>query len=495
MRPRVAGPVDELHVSQRNHEVAGSIGIPYRDAMDPSSLERLRGYLAQLAPGTRALLMRECERALGSGRDAVAELVLDELRRAVRGSDNERSRGPEVRRQVFRPLEPFLVDGGVAHCPGRIRRPALEAVWQWLSQERLAAQTHELETTLSDVAGGGAAAAVAALRAYRAMAGEAIAVALGSAAGRGGERLPARLAVPKVTEDLAPIGAVLAADEALENFAARLPPTMTTFGPAQIGVMLAAFDAPALQTPLMMPFALAVVAARLAAPWQIVRLAIHMAGSDDEARVAAVPHGIAVTMALDELSRLCAVLRTDIRRGHLDHLADHLKTVHDGVRGLRTELDLRAESTWGRQLAAIRKDISSALKAMIESVPGRVQRLLRSRTDRDIGPTSQLDASEIDETAALIGLVAVCRGFAGELALSEVTQRAFTELQHYVERATAALVEQLKGSDARVRAFRQQQVDVAVRFCTPLFGADFAALMARAAENAGPTLRAAVRAG
>ncbi|MGB3272421.1 MAG: hypothetical protein WBA66_05950 [Xanthobacteraceae bacterium] len=464
--------------------------------MDQSSLDRLREFLAQLAPGTKALLMRECERALAQGGDAVADLVLGELRRSVRGTGNERSRGVDSRRQVFLPLEPFLVDAGAAVSPGRIRRPALEAVWQWLSQEVLVAPTRDLEAALGEADGGGAPmAAVAAVRAYRVAAGEAIAAVVASTAGRDGERLPARLAVPKVAEDLAPIGAVLAANEALEGFAGRLPGVMTAFGPAQIGAVLASLDAPLLKTPLVLPFALAAVAGRLASPWQIVRLAIHIAGSDDEARVAAVPYGVAVTIALDELARLCVVLRADIRRGRFDHVADHLKAVHDGVRGLRTELDLRGDSAWGRQLAAIRKDVSGALQAEIANVPGRARRLLRPRTDRDIGPTTRLDPTEVDETAAMIGLVAVCRSYAGELALSEVTQRAFTELQYDVERATTALVGQLKGAEGRARAFRQHQVEVALRFCTPLFGADFTSLMARAAENAGPEPRPAARAG
>jgi hypothetical protein len=464
--------------------------------MDQSSLDRLREFLAELAPGTRALLMRECERALGRGDDIIADLVLGELRRSARATASERSRGVESRRQVFLPLEPFLTDGGAAVSPGRIRRPALEAVWQWLSQEALVAPTRDLETALGEAAGGGAAApAVAALAAYRVAAGEAIATVVAAAAGAGGERLPARLAVPRVAEDLAPIGAVLAAHEALEGFGERLPGVMTVFGPAQMGAVLGALDAPSLKTALVLPFALATVAGRLAAPWQIVRLAIHIAGSDDETRVAAVPYGVAVTLALDELARLCVVLRADIRRGRFDHVAEHLKAVHDGVRGLRTELDLRGDSVWGRRLAAIRREISGALQAEIETVPGRVRRLLRPRPDRDIGASSRLDPIEVDETAAMIGLVAVCRGVAGELALSEVTQRAFTELRHDVERSTTALVGQLKGAEGRARAFRQHQVEVAVRFCTPLFGADFASLMARAAENAGADPRSAARAG
>lgn len=464
--------------------------------MNQSSLERLREFLAQLAPGTRARLMRECERVLEGGEDAVAGMVLDELRRAVRGPGSERARGVEARRQVFLSLEPFLVDGGAPVCPGRIRRPALEAVWQWLSLEALPAPTRALEAALAEAARDAAPAqAAAALRAYRAEAGQAIVAVAASAGGRGGERLPARLAVPKVVEDLAPIGAVLVAHEALENFAARIPGLMTVFGPEQVAAVLAGLDQPALKAPLVLPFALALAAARLSAPWQIVRLPIQIAGSDDETRVAAVPHGVAVTMTLDHLARVAVLLRADIRRGRLAEVASHLKTAHDGVRGLRTELDLRSDSTWGRKLAAVRRDISGALQAEIESVPARVRRLLRPRAERDIGPATRLDPIEIDETAARIGLVAMCRSVAGELAASEVTQRAFTELRHYVEHSTAALVEQLKAGDPRARAFRQHQIDVAVRFCAPLFGADFAALMARAAAHAAFEPRPAVRVG
>ena len=75
--------------------------------------------------------------------------------------------------------------------------------------------------------------------------------------------------------------------------------------------------------------------------------------------------------------------------------ASNSKTLHDGVRGLRTELDLRNDSAWGRQLTAIRADISNSLQSEIESVPGRVRRLLRQRADKDIAaaPRSTLRRS------------------------------------------------------------------------------------------------------
>ena len=276
-----------------------------------------------------------------------------------------------------------------------------------------------------------------------------------------------------------PIGAVLSAHEALDTLNGRLPSYLRIFADSQIASVMAALNVPALQTPLVLPFALSLVMQRLSAPWQIIRLAIKIAASDDEIRVAATSYGVAVTMALHDLASVAASLRADIKRGQFNDVAEHLKTIHDGVRGLRTELDLRNDSPWGKQLTSLRADISNALQSEIDSVPGRVRRLLRQRADKDISASSRLDPSEVDETADLIDFVAVCRTYASELAINEVTLRTFSDLQHYVEHSTEALVQSLRGADSRARAFRQQQVKAAIRFCDVLFGHDYASLMSQ----------------
>ena len=149
---------------------------------------------------------------------------------------------------------------------------------------------------------------------------------------------------------------------------------------------------PTLQAPQLLPFALSLLMQRLMAPWQIIRIAIRMAASDDEVRVAATPYGMAVTIALHDLFCLAVNLRTDIKRGHFTNVGDNLKSLHDGVRGLRTELDLRQDSTWGRQLASIRAEISNTLQSEIDSVPGRVRRILRQRSDKDILAGARVDS-------------------------------------------------------------------------------------------------------
>src|SRR6201999_3712057 len=96
----------------------------------------------------------------------------------------------------------------------------------------------------------------------------------------------------------------------------------------------------------------------------------------------------------------------------------------------------------------------------------------------------RIDSTEVDDTAALIDFVAVCRTYADELAINEVTLRTYSDLQQYVEKATEALVESLRSGDARARAYRHMQAEAAIRFSEVLFGRDYALLMRRAAENA-----------
>ncbi|HEY3796443.1 MAG TPA: hypothetical protein VGM09_31860, partial [Bradyrhizobium sp.] len=96
---------------------------------------------------------------------------------------------------------------------------------------------------------------------------------------------------------------------------------------------------------------------------------------------------------------------------------------------------------------------------------------------------------------ALIDFVAVCRTYASELAINEVTLRTYSDLQQYVEKSTESLVQALRGGDARTRSYRQMQVQAAIRFCELLFGHDYASLMSRAAENAVTGERTTSRAG
>lgn len=459
--------------------------------MSQSSIEKLREFLAQLPPKSQALLMREFERAIERGDDAtVPNFVLGELRKIVRKPDQTQApRTDDPARLVFAPLEPFLVENSPNIRPGQIRRSSLAPVWLWMSREGIQADVKAFEEALAQ----GAPDLDRAVRKIQLAIADKIAAV--TAPGPERHRILGRIGAPGVVEDLPSIGAVLKVCETLDTLSIRLPGHLRLFGEPQIASVSNALNLPSLQKPLMLPFALSIVMQRLMAPWQIIRLGISVAGSDDEVRVAGTPYGVAVTMAIQDLSRIVGELRNDIRRGQFKTISDHLKTLHDSVRGLRTELDIRSDSAWGRQLSSIRAEISNALQSEIDGVPGRVRRLLRQRPDKDINANSRIDPTEVDETAALIDFVATCRNYASELAINEVTMRAYNDLQQYIEKATETLVESLRGGDPKAKAFRRMQVTAAIRFCDVLFGPDYASLMSRAAEMANMGERKSSRAG
>src|SRR4051812_11747016 len=148
-------PVDALAV-RRHFSATGR--------MSQTSTERLREYLAQLPPQSQALLMREFERALERGEDTVvANFVLEQLRKVVRGSDEEEEAPPRTddpARLLFRTLEPFLVDGSFPIRPGQIRRASLAPIWQWLTRDGAAEAVLEFEASLSKARETGATATI-----------------------------------------------------------------------------------------------------------------------------------------------------------------------------------------------------------------------------------------------------------------------------------------------------------------------------------------------
>jgi hypothetical protein len=196
-----------------------------------------------------------------------------------------------------------------------------------------------------------------------------------------------------------------------------------------------------------------------------------------------------VKIVLTEVERLVRKLKSALKRGQANELAGVLKEIHDTARGLRTEMDLAVDSPWARRLSNVRAEIATLLKHLVESMPGRVRRLLRPRPSKEIAPGSQLDDTDVEETEGLIAFVGACRTYAGELAINEMTLRAYSEVQHYLESNTQMLIDGLRAAKPAELRFRQSQVDAAVRFCAKIFGQEYAALLAKAADVAANSER------
>jgi hypothetical protein len=464
-----------------------------------ATVDQLRQYLRELKPSARSLLIAKLERGLLAGEDVVgADLILQELRHIVREQREGAPRIGNCARLFFAPLEPFLVDDAADHKhPGRIARCALEQLWTWVRRDLLPGEAKLLADGVSAaLLAGDAPKAEHLMRAFQDRAVPAIAAALAAAAGdeRIRRRMLAQIGTPRAAEDAVVLMRVLKARDTLAWVGARLPTVIVDLADGRLDEAKALVDTAAARDAEVLLLALLVVMGRLAAPWQLIRLAVRAAGSDVAARVAETSFAVTVNVVLAELERLVGELRADLHGGGGVAVGALLKTIHDAARGLRTELELPVDSSWGRALGALRTQISDLLKSEIESMPGRVRRLLRPRPSTEIAAYSVLDAEDVAETEALVEFVGTCRYFAAELAMSEMTRRAYSELQQYLDSGTRALLDGLRHAGDSDRNFRQSQVEAAARFCGKVFGPDYAAMLAKAAEVAGAPERKLARA-
>jgi hypothetical protein len=456
--------------------------------VDGLLVERLRQYLKELHPDARALLMGELERGLLRGEDMPgAELVLQELRRDAR--DHSRAKRPgNLARLFFQPLEPFLVDDIAAHHhPGRIARVTLEPVWEWVGRDLMPGEAKAVtEQVAAAFERGEIARAEQLASGFQDRAVTRIEEALNAAASdeKVHRRLSAQIGTQRAIEDATAVMTVLKARHALTAFGSRLPGHIKAFDDSIAGDVKALIDSPASGGPKLFLYALVMTMSRLASPWQLIRLATRAAGSDSVTRISETPYSVAVEIVFAEVERMAGELKAELRTGRGLATGALLKSIHDAARGIRTEIDLTHDSPWTRRLAALRSQVSDLLKGEIEGLNGRVRRLLRPRPTKEIAPNSSVDSGEVQDTEALIEFAGACRAYASELAVNELTTRAWSELEQYLDTTTTSLVENLRNAGPSDRTFRQSQLDAAVRFCAKVFGEEYAQVLVKARDAA-----------
>lgn len=467
-------------------------------ASEEQNADKLRQYLRVLKPEARALLVAELERGLLRGEGLPGtDLVLQELRTSMRGAPQPPERTGSPARLFFAPVEPFLVDDQPEFPhEGRIGRPTLAAIWDWICRDLApeAAKAYVTEASRQLLAND-TAGAEATARAFQDRVVQLVNAALVAAQAddKDRRRLAVQIGTPRAMEDVHRLASMLRARDTINALSARIPATIKSLADEQMAAIKPMTDSISGQRDVF-TFAVVLVMSRLQYPWQLIRFATRAANTDDAAKVADSTYAFTVTIVLQEIERLVRALNEDLKRGQAMARPNLLKDIHDAARGLRTEIDFSVDSPWARRLSAIRGEIANLLRGEIESAPGRVRRLLRIRPAKEIVPGSVLDPSDVTDTESLVAFVGICRTFASELAINEMTLRAWSELQHYLETNIQPLLDTLRTAGGTERNYRQSQVEAAVRFCGKVFGQEYAGLLAKAADLAAAGDRKAAKA-
>jgi hypothetical protein len=351
--------------------------------------EQLKQYLAQLSPQVRARLLGELERLLELGESIprTEELIVSLRAEFPNGPE----RISEAERFFFQPLEPVLVDGAPERAnSGQIARGSLLPIWNLLKTDLLTTMAREYVTNVSKVLVNPKEAEKLAAGFQKKALGY-LDGTMRSADGRDMVRATLRMytSSPATFDDLAKMFTVFRATEALGKFAHGLPPKITKLDGKALTKVLDQLKALKAANAGAVPFALTIVATRLATPWQLLHLATKVVESKAPAAIAAKPYALAVSMVLDQIDERRLLLTVALRSNRVVVAKGILKEIYAIERALKTQIEL-GDSDWGNRLRNQMAAVAAALDAEVERSRTNVGNLTHVLASGGLRPAQSL---------------------------------------------------------------------------------------------------------
>ena len=349
-----------------------------------SAVHPVLAYVRQLTASVRSHLLVELERLQMAGEEIPgSDILLRQLRTEfLQGDSSEKApdQDKSPKRYFFQPTEPFLVNRTAERAfAGQISRGSLSTIWELIS-DMLPAMKQDFEQGLKP------AIAEQKSKDIEEKVGHFHTKVLKSfeirlATPDGVDRLRKDLA--KYTSsraaygDLVKLVTVLQAKDALSKFQSALPKQ-------QIG----RFEGDALKrvrqllTACMdsntegMPFALKAVSVRLKQPWQLIRLAIEVAGSSKISDMLATRYAIIPSMVLDYLEERRQALCQAMRDNRLVLAQATLNEILNSEYALRRNVTLSGASDWATRLDDIMKAVTADVHAEAARIPDNIEHVL-----------------------------------------------------------------------------------------------------------------------
>jgi hypothetical protein len=349
--------------------------------------DRVGQYLAQLTPQARSSLLTELERleVCGAGVPGAAAL-LERLRAEFRRGGQVSHRVSNPSRYFFAPLEPLLVNGAPDHAnSGHIQRGSLAPIWDWITRDLLPAMANDYVSQITPlIAADRQREARQVVAAFQNKVVKYLESTLSSPSSvdRVRDQLAAYTTSRAVYGDLTKMLCVLRARAALAKFGAALPAEIKEFVDQRVSEITALLADLKQSHPDAVSFAVALVAARLAVPWQLTRLATKAARSKSAADIAATPYAITVWMVLDWLEDRRTALRAALHKNRVSDAREILVSIYDTEYALRVRIDGIDQSDWGRRLHRLMNEVALIVEAEVSRFPEHIRHVLASRSLR-----------------------------------------------------------------------------------------------------------------
>jgi hypothetical protein len=445
--------------------------------------EKLTAFFRELTPAARAKLALAMNSEAGAGIPFRA-VILEPLIAAQRalGEIPEQVSPQEL---LLAPLAPFVIPEDIrTKTRGVVTKKSRDRIVHWLTTNGAPELVKELETKLEGVTDRAVQDDIVG-KAQDKLAQHLADVLAKAESSKARNRLAAQLGGDQGAGDLDDIVVVLRRRALLAKFGAEMHSPSGTIDEV-LKTVKAQLDSLAIKYQDALSFALVLVRQKLPNPQTFVRLAAVAVESTDGARICETPYVRILDLALSEAEREYASARQNTSTAERGKFLRSVRGFGSTARALSTEIDLQADGTHARSLAALRREMAESVRSDLQDLAPRVRRLVRPR-----GQERSLEEHEVARLAADLDLLLIARSYAEEIALNALSSRVFLEVRDLLDTGTPQLMERLRAADEKTKPALRARLATVVDVSAKIFGSEYAALMSKAIDVAGQEARAA----
>ena len=449
--------------------------MPGRDKLK----EKLTLYLSTLSDSAQALLMRTLEQAVASGaNDSASDLILDALRAVLKDKQPQDPFETHVRRELFRPAEPFTSKLDLkTKVEGRISPSSHDAIWKWIKRD-IANEEQKAQLEESCDSSDAEATKKKALK-FCADLSRAIHGHVNKTLKElgGDQKLSGQLGGHMFFEDLKDILVCPERVQVLKPILTSLPEEICTWDDADGEAAYNNINRYLQQAPLKASWLFSAITPKLRSSRLKIQLATRLAGSDDAIQVAATVYAPAVTQTLAEMEAHLASFEKCIHSpAHLEDSINSLTDWRKLAKAVEAELEIAVQCPWGKSMVKMKADLSAILEREIDPTPGLIRQALRAPKN---GMPESADENLLQDATRATELFHHAERMKDSLALNETVSRIRKDLDHTFEILTTSIIERTRKAQGKDIETCNALGEAAAVFAKHLFDEDYASAFRR----------------
>ena len=464
--------------------------------LTPEKAGLLQSFLGSLPEGLASRLAKAVEvDRLADGAGLPHDMILDGLRPVLRNSESPQ-RTPTPLRLFCLPFEDLLVNGARKEKQkGSILRSSVAPVWTWLGGTLIPDETRSYrEEIKSLVLAYKLEEALECASKFWPFAGE----TLRNAMAADHKQARAILNGDLVFGDAEDMSLLLSAGSAMVEIQQLLPKPAPALTDELLWNLRRIYDRVAESVVDAVPYVPVMAMARLAKPWEALKLALLVTHQTQDTLISSTDMGLVGDILFNRMEDCRRAIHA-ARHPNFDvaALLENLTGFTDISSAIVKEVEILRRGKWGQRLLKDRAAVGAVMDGFMERAPKEIAAALPSQKTGFTGSSRVSDFSRpadpdrVERALRYAGLMDGCRRLAAAASFGAKLQDAMDEAMQTLRGYNEDVVKELRTAAGPRREVAERQFELAAELTSLLFSPEEADLLRRRGKAAVSSAAAA----